>query len=71
MLLTLWNIYSFFVGYAAIDKFDPSQKPEGWKPENELDRWVLSELNELVAEVDRCMENYDPTNPGTPHPGVR
>ena len=64
VLLTLWNIYSFFTGYAAIDKFDPTQKPDGWKPENELDRWVLSELNELVAEVDRCMENYDPTNAG-------
>ena len=64
VLLTLWNIYSFFTGYAAIDKFDPSQKPEGWRPENELDRWVLSELSELVAEVDRCMENYDPTNAG-------
>ena len=64
MLLTLWNIYSFFTGYAAIDKFDPAQKPADWKPENELDRWVLSELNELVAEVGRCMENYDPTNAG-------
>ncbi len=64
MLLTLWNIYSFFTGYAAIDKFDPAQKPEGWKPENELDRWVLSELNELAAEVDRCLESYDPTNAG-------
>ncbi len=64
MLLTLWNVYSFFVGYANIDKFDPSQKPADWKPENELDRWVLSELNELVAEVDQCMENYDPTNAG-------
>ena len=64
VLLTLWNIYSFFTGYAAIDKFDPTQKPADWKPENELDRWVLSELNELVGEVDRCMENYDPTNAG-------
>ncbi len=64
VLLTLWNIYSFFTGYAAIDKFDPSQKPAGWKPENELDRWVLSELNELVAEVDVCMDSYDPTNAG-------
>ena len=64
MLLTLWNIYSFFTGYAAIDKFQPSQKPEGWRPENELDRWVLSELNELVAEVDRCLDGYDPTNAG-------
>ena len=64
VLLTLWNIYSFFTGYATIDKFDPSQKPADWKPENELDRWVLSELNALVAEVDRCLENYDPTNAG-------
>ena len=64
MLLTLWNIYSFFTGYAAIDKFDPSQRPADWQPENELDRWVLSELNELVAEVDRCMDGYDPTNAG-------
>ena len=64
VLLTLWNINSFFTGYAVIDKFDPSQKPADWKPENELDRWVLSELNELVAEVDRCLENYDPTNAG-------
>ncbi len=64
MLLTLWNIHSFFTGYAAIDGFDPSQKPAGWKPENELDRWVLSELNQLVAEVDRCMDGYDPTNAG-------
>ncbi len=64
MLLTLWNIYSFFTGYAIIDKFDPAQKPAGWKPENELDRWILSELNELVAQVDRCLESYDPTNAG-------
>ena len=64
VLLTLWNIYSFFTGYATIDKFDPSQKPADWKPENELDRWVLSELNALVAEVGYCMENYDPTNAG-------
>ena len=64
MLLTLWNIYSFFTGYAAIDRFHPSQKPDGWQPENELDRWVLSELNELVADVDRYMDHYDPTNAG-------
>ena len=64
MLLTLWNIYSFFTGYAAIDRFHPSQKPDGWQPENELDRWILSELNELVADVDRYMDHYDPTNAG-------
>jgi len=64
VMLTLWNVYSFFIGYAEIDKFDPSQTPADWKPENELDRWVLSELNTLIAQVDSYMDGYDPTNAG-------
>ena len=64
VMLTLWNVYSFFIGYAEIDKFDPSKTPADWKPENELDRWVLSELNTLAAQVDGYMEGYDPTNAG-------
>ncbi|MED5207643.1 MAG: isoleucine--tRNA ligase [Chloroflexota bacterium] len=64
VMLTLWNVYSFFIGYAEIDKFDPTKKPDDWRPENELDRWVLSELNALIAQVDKNMEEYDPTNAG-------
>jgi len=64
VMLTLWNVYSFFIGYAEIDKFDPSETPADWKPENELDRWVLSELNTLIAQVDGYMEGYEPTNAG-------
>ena len=64
VMLTLWNVYSFFIGYAEIDKFDPSQKPADWKPENELDRWVLSELNTLASQVDGYMDDYEPTNAG-------
>ena len=64
VMLTLWNIYSFFVGYAEIDKFDPSKTREDWKPENELDRWVLSELQTLIAQTHDYMEGYDPTNAG-------
>ena len=64
VMLTLWNVYSFFTGYAAIDKFHPDQRPADWRPENELDRWVLSELNTLVAQVDRHLDGYDPTNAG-------
>jgi len=63
-MLTLWNVYSFFVGYAEIDKFDPSKIPGDWKPENELDRWVLSELQTLIAQTDGYMHHYDPTNAG-------
>ena len=64
VMLTLWNVYSFFIGYAEIDKFDPSQTLADWKPENELDRWVLSELNTLIAQVDGYMDGYEPTNAG-------
>ena len=64
VLLTLWNVFSFFTNYASIDEFHPDQKPDGWKPENELDRWILSELNTLVEQVDGYLEGYDPTNAG-------
>ncbi len=63
-LLTLWNVYSFFTNYASIDQFHPGQIPEGWRPEGELDRWVLSELNTLVSQVDSHLDGYDPTNAG-------
>ncbi|MCI0794141.1 MAG: isoleucine--tRNA ligase [Chloroflexi bacterium] len=64
VMLTLWNVYSFFANYASIDQFDPRQIPAGWKPESELDRWILSELNTLVAQADGYLDGYDPTNAG-------
>ena len=64
VLLTLWNVYSFFTNYANIDEFEPSQIPDGWRPEAELDRWVLAELNRLVQVVDDHLENYNPTDAG-------
>ena len=63
-LLTLWNVYSFFTTYASVDNFYPSQIPQGWKPASELDRWLMSELNFLVAQVDRNLESYNPTDAG-------
>ena len=64
VLMTLWNVYSFFTNYASIDGFHPDQAPDGWKPEHELDRWILSELNALVSQVDGYLDGYDPTNAG-------
>jgi isoleucyl-tRNA synthetase len=62
-LLTLWNVYSFFVTYANIDKFMPDA--EGGPLEySELDRWILSELNQLITDVDSALESYDPTGAG-------
>ncbi|MEW6142625.1 MAG: isoleucine--tRNA ligase [Chloroflexota bacterium] len=58
-LLTLWNTYSFFVMYANIDKYDPKSAAPASR--TDLDTWILSELNQLVADVTRALEEYDPT----------
>jgi len=62
-ILTLWNVYSFFVTYANIDKFDP-RSAEEVSCESDLDRWIISELNMLIDEATRAMEAYDPTSAG-------
>lgn len=60
--IPLWNIYSFFVTYANLDK---------WIPENMtfqlsfLDRWILSKLQILIQNVTNCLENYDAFNATT------
>ncbi|MFC1899209.1 isoleucine--tRNA ligase [Chloroflexota bacterium] len=62
-LLTLWNVYSFFVTYANIDKFDPAL-PVDISLQPELDRWIASEINQLIVDVDAAMDNYNPTDAG-------
>ncbi len=59
LLMTLWNVYSFFVTYANIDNYVPDPKQVS-PAESELDRWILSELNQLIKDVDTALENYDP-----------
>ncbi len=61
-LLTLWNTYSFFVMYANIDNFNP--KTSTTKPSSDLDIWILSRLNQVVADVDDALDKYDPTSAG-------
>jgi isoleucyl-tRNA synthetase len=59
-LLTLWNTYSFFVLYANLDKPDLS-KEVPVSERAEIDRWLVSRLNQLVKEVTEGLEKYDPT----------
>jgi len=58
-LMTLWNVYSFFVTYANIDNFVPDMESVT-SVESELDRWILSELNQLIIDVDSALDKYDP-----------
>ena len=62
-LLTLWNTYSFFVTYALLDGFEPTSADPG-EPMAELDRWIISELNQLIVGVTKEMEDYNPTDAG-------
>ena len=60
MFRMLWNSYSFFVLYANIDGWDPSRISNfEFRISNLLDRWIISELNTLIGEVNQCMEHYE------------
>jgi isoleucyl-tRNA synthetase len=58
--LILWNVYSFFVTYAQLDEWQPAAGAgQVVESENDLDRWLLSELNALVRDVTTAFDNYD------------
>jgi isoleucyl-tRNA synthetase len=58
---TLYNTYSFFSLYANLDAFTFSEEPISIEKRPEIDRWILSELQTLVKEVDAFYADYEPT----------
>ena len=56
-LLILWNSYKFFITYANLDEFKPSNLQI--KEISVMDEWVLSKLNVLIKEVTRALDKYD------------
>ena len=61
---TLYNTYSFFALYANIDGFTGKEAPIAIEKRPEIDRWIISLLNSLIAEVTDAFENYEPTRAG-------
>ena len=61
---TLYNTYSFFALYANVDgfRYEEPSIPVNERPE--IDRWILSQLNSLIREVDQSYSNYEPTRAG-------
>ncbi len=57
---TLYNTYSFFALYANLDGFDYGEEVPV-KNRTELDRWIISELNTLIKNVDAFYADYEPT----------
>ena len=58
---TLYNTYSFFALYANTDSFTYSEADIPLAERPEIDRWILSELNTLIKEVDALYADYEPT----------
>ena len=61
---TLYNTYAFFALYANIDGFSYQEDEIPYEKRSELDRWILSELNSLIKEVDQAYADYEPTKAG-------
>ena len=60
---TLWNSAKFFTMYANADGIGvPADVP--FESRNELDRWALGRLNELIDGVTSDLEGYDAQSAG-------
>lgn len=60
----LYQTYSFFSMYANVDNFDIEQAEVPIAERPEIDRWIISELNTLVANVTEALDDYEPTKAG-------
>ena len=58
---TLYNTYSFFALYANIDGFTYAEDDIPLNERPEIDRWILSELNTLIGQVQDGMDSFEPT----------
>jgi isoleucyl-tRNA synthetase len=59
----IWNVYWFFITYANIDGFDPTKYQLPTADRSDLDRWILSELQETIREVTNGLDQYDSVEP--------
>jgi isoleucyl-tRNA synthetase len=61
---TIFNTYSFFSLYANVDGFTFKEEYIPVKERPEIDQWILSVLNTLIAEVTEALDDYEPTKAG-------
>ena len=62
-LLTYWNTVSFHSLYAEAANFDLSQSPSLLE-RPVMDRWIISELNILINDVDAALADFDSQTAG-------
>ena len=60
----LFQTYSFLAMYANVDGWHYEENDVPMSDRPEMDRWILSELNSLIRDVEACYEDYEPTRAG-------
>lgn len=58
---TIGNTYTFFETYANVDGWRYTEARIPVQERAELDRWIMSRLNTVIAEVDEAYAAYHPT----------
>ena len=61
---TFWNTYAFYILYADIDGFDPTQHKLVRENLTPMDRWILSRLNTLIGHVEAYLDDLKMTEAG-------
>jgi len=56
VLIPFWNSFVFLTTYTKIYGYSPSEKPE--MPKSDIDRWILSKLQQLIEQVTGAMDRY-------------
>lgn len=69
ILIPFWNAYSFFITYARIYGWRPTEPLLAQKPEAVIDRWIISLLNKLIKQVEESMDHYELSNAVEPFVG--
>src|SRR5205085_10784782 len=62
-LMTLWNVYGFYILYAETDGFVPADGSSPAADRPLLDRWILARWNALIETTRTSLERYDPAGP--------
>ena len=55
-ILTLWNVYSFFITYAILDSYKPNKVD--FSKTKKIDKWILCKINEFVKKSEEYYASY-------------
>ncbi|HEU5298595.1 MAG TPA: class I tRNA ligase family protein, partial [bacterium] len=65
-VIPLWNVVAFFVTYANLERFQPTDLLRAPGRLGTLDRWLLSRLQRLITAVRERLDAYDPQGASRP-----